>query len=61
MSDAGSIRSTRSGVSQVQLSAIRSGAYRASRIPKEAVFTKDDMSSQLKPQWGMNLGNQRFD
>ncbi|EHL03730.1 hypothetical protein M7I_0377 [Glarea lozoyensis 74030] len=53
MSDAGSIRSNRSGVSQVQLSAIRNGAYRASRIPKEAVFTKDDMASQLKPSWGM--------
>jgi hypothetical protein len=57
MSDAGSIRSNRSGISQAQLSAIRNGAYRASRIPKEAVFSKDDMASQLKPQWGMRAGH----
>ncbi|CAG8979300.1 hypothetical protein HYALB_00002423 [Hymenoscyphus albidus] len=53
MSDAGSIRSNKSGISQSQLSAIRKGAYRASRIPKEAVTTKDDFVNQLKPTWGM--------
>ena len=53
MSDAGSIRSNRSGVSQVQLGAIRNGAYRVSRIQKDVVFSKDDMTTTLKPQWGM--------
>ncbi|KAG9236238.1 hypothetical protein BJ875DRAFT_237929 [Amylocarpus encephaloides] len=56
MSDSGSIRSNRSGISQVQLSAIRQGAYRASRIPKDVVFAKDDIASQLKPSWGMRPG-----
>jgi hypothetical protein len=53
MSDAGSIRSNQSGVSQRQLGAIRNGAYRVSRIQKDVVFTKDDMAATLKPQWGM--------
>ncbi len=53
MSDAGSIRSNRSGISEAQLGAIRKGAYRVSRIPGDVVFTKDDLASQLKPQWGM--------
>ncbi|TVY25070.1 hypothetical protein LHYA1_G006081 [Lachnellula hyalina] len=53
MSDAGSIRSNRSGISKVQLGAIRSGAYRISRIPKDAVFTKDDLAATLKPSWDM--------
>ncbi|KUJ18348.1 uncharacterized protein LY89DRAFT_696691 [Mollisia scopiformis] len=53
MSDAGSIRSNRSGISQTQLGAIRNGAYRISRIPKDVVFTKDDLATTLKPQWGM--------
>ncbi|CZR53042.1 uncharacterized protein PAC_02920 [Phialocephala subalpina] len=53
MSDAGSIRSNRSGISTTQLGAIRNGAYRISRIPKDVVFTKDDLATTLKPQWGM--------
>jgi hypothetical protein len=53
MSDAGSIRSNRSGISQAQLGAIRNGAYRVSRIPGDVVFTKDDLATTLKPQWGM--------
>jgi hypothetical protein len=53
MSDAGSIRSNRSGISTTQLGAIRNGAYRVSRIPQDVVFTKNDLASQLKPQWGM--------
>jgi hypothetical protein len=53
MSDAGSIRSNQSGISSRQLGAIRGGAYRVSRIPKDVVFTKDDLSATLKPQWGM--------
>jgi len=56
MSDAGSIRSNRSGISQVQLGAIRNGAYRVSKIPADVVFTRDDMASTLKPQWGMRSG-----
>ncbi|KAE8445652.1 hypothetical protein EG329_012949 [Mollisiaceae sp. DMI_Dod_QoI] len=57
MSDAGSIRSNRSGISTTQLGAIRSGAYRISRIPKDVVFTKDDLATTLKPQWGMRSGS----
>lgn len=53
MSDAGSIRSTRSGVSAMQHDAIRKGAYRVSRVQKDIVFTKDDMADELKPQWGL--------
>jgi hypothetical protein len=53
MSDAGSIRSNRSGISAVQLGAIRNGAYRVSKIPAGIVSTKDDMAVSLKPQWGM--------
>ncbi|PBP18353.1 hypothetical protein BUE80_DR010863 [Diplocarpon rosae] len=56
MSDAGSIRSNRSGISQVQYNAIRNGAYRVSKIPTDVVFTKDDLSTTLKPQWGMRSG-----
>ena len=53
MSDAGSIRSNRSGISTMQNQAIRNGAYRVSKIPQDVVFTKDDMATTLKPQWGM--------
>jgi hypothetical protein len=56
MSDAGSIRSNRSGISTVQLQAIRSGAHRVSRLPADQVFSKDDMSSVLKPSWGLRQG-----
>ncbi|KAJ5054365.1 uncharacterized protein L3040_000640 [Drepanopeziza brunnea f. sp. 'multigermtubi'] len=53
MSDAGSIRSNRSGISARQQSAIRNGAYRISKIPADVVFTKDDLAATLKPQWGL--------
>jgi len=49
-SDAGSIRSARSGISAMQMDAVRAGAYRVSRIPKEMVTTKDDMLNQLRPK-----------
>ena len=57
MSDAGSIRSNRSGVSAMQLGAIRNGAYRVSRLPQDMVFTRDDLATTLKPQWGMRPGS----
>jgi hypothetical protein len=53
MSDAGSIRSNRSGISAVQLGAIRSGAGRVSRLPGDTVFTQAAMAKELKPNWGM--------
>nr|POF16538.1 hypothetical protein CFP56_24056 [Quercus suber] len=49
-SDAGSIRSARSGISAMQMDAVRAGAYRVSRIPKDVVMTKDSMASQLRPK-----------
>ncbi|KXL51584.1 hypothetical protein M433DRAFT_60001 [Acidomyces richmondensis BFW] len=49
-SDAGSIRSARSGISAMQMDAVRAGAYRVSRIPKEMVTTKDDLLHQLRPK-----------
>ncbi|KAF1955524.1 hypothetical protein CC80DRAFT_369908, partial [Byssothecium circinans] len=52
-SDAGSIRSNRSGMSHAGRIAIRNGAYRVSKIPAEMVTTKDDLAAQLRPQ--MNL------
>ena len=52
-SDAGSIRSARSGISAMQLDAVRAGAYRVSRIPKEMVTSREDLSNQLRPK--MNL------
>jgi len=56
MSDAGSIRSGRSGVSVVsnrQLHAMRNGAYRVSRMPNELIGSKDDILSSLKPTWDL--------
>lgn len=53
-SDAGSIKSNRSGISAVQLGAIRGGAGRVSRLPGDTVFTQAAMSDTLKPQWDMN-------
>ncbi|KPM43341.1 hypothetical protein AK830_g3211 [Neonectria ditissima] len=53
MSDAGSIRSNRSGISAAQLGAIRGGAGRVSRLPGDTVFTQASVENQLKPQWGM--------
>ncbi|MCJ1475340.1 hypothetical protein MMC13_004002 [Lambiella insularis] len=59
-SDAGSVRSGRSGrsngsaMSAAQMHSIRSGAYRVSRIPKEMVGTKEELAGALKPQWNLN-------
>lgn len=52
-SDAGSIRSARSGISRMQHQAVREGAYRVSRIPKEMVTSRDDLASQLRPKMDM--------
>ncbi|KAI8934084.1 hypothetical protein NX059_008847 [Plenodomus lindquistii] len=52
-SDAGSIRSNRSGISAAGKFAVRSGANRVSRIPRDVVGTRDDFMVQLRPQ--MNL------
>lgn len=52
-SDAGSIRSARSGISAMHMDAVRAGAYRISRIPKEYVTSKDDISNQLRPKWNL--------
>jgi len=54
-SDAGSIRSNRSGVSAMQSNAIRAGAYRVSRIPSSLVTTNEDLNNQLRPS--MNMTN----
>lgn len=53
-SDAGSIRSARSGISAMQLDAVRAGAYRVSRIPKEMVTTREDLASQLRPRMDLS-------
>jgi hypothetical protein len=52
-SDAGSIRSNRTAMSQAQLHNIRAGTYRVSRIPREISGTRDELSDTLRPQWGM--------
>ena len=52
-SDAGSIRSNRSGMSNNAQFAIRSGANRVSRIPKEVVTTRDNILDQLRPQMSL--------
>ncbi|KAI9785775.1 MAG: hypothetical protein M1839_008792 [Geoglossum umbratile] len=52
-SDAGSIRSNRTGMSSHQLHSIRAGAYRVSRLPTNAVGTRDDLTASLRPTWGM--------
>ncbi|KIW99635.1 uncharacterized protein Z518_11048 [Rhinocladiella mackenziei CBS 650.93] len=54
MSETGSIRSNRSGVSAMHLHNIRTGAYRVSRIPKEVAGTKDELAAALRPQWDLN-------
>ncbi|KAL1296890.1 hypothetical protein AAFC00_004504 [Neodothiora populina] len=59
-SDAGSIRSNRSGISAMQNNAIRAGAYRVSRLPAQMVGTKDDLAMSLRPTWelrGVNPGS----
>ncbi|KAH0356985.1 hypothetical protein KCU81_g761, partial [Aureobasidium melanogenum] len=53
-SDSGSIRSNRSGISNVQQNAIRAGAYRVSRLPGDMVGTQSDLNAALKPAWDMN-------
>lgn len=56
MSDAGSIRSARSGISTAQHNAQRAGAYRISRLPPSAVGTREDMATSLKPTWNLGYG-----
>ncbi|CRL19005.1 unnamed protein product [Penicillium camemberti] len=53
-SDAGSIRSARTVLSTNHQNNIRMGNYRVSRLPAEAVGTKDDMMASLRPKWDMN-------
>ena len=53
MSDAGSIRSNRSGISAVSQAAIRSGAGRISRLPGDTIFTQAQIQQKLKPSWSM--------
>jgi len=53
-SDTGSIRSNRSGMSAAAAHSVRAGAYRVSRIPKEVVGTKHEISESLRPQWDLN-------
>lgn len=52
-SDAGSIRSNRTGISTMHASNIRAGAYRLSRLPAQTVGTKDDILAHLHPKWDM--------
>lgn len=54
MSETGSIRSNRSGISAMHNHSIRTGAYRVSRIPKEVAGTKIELYAALKPQWDLN-------
>jgi len=56
-SDAGSIRSARSGISNMHNEALRAGAYRVSRLPPQMVGTRDDLAAQLKPSWDMRKDN----
>lgn len=53
-SDAGSIRSNRTGISRIHDHNIRTGAYRVSRLPTDVVGTKDDLFASLRPT--MDLG-----
>ncbi|OTA83594.1 hypothetical protein M434DRAFT_400647 [Hypoxylon sp. CO27-5] len=53
MSDSGSVVSVRSGISSANLSAIRAGAGRVSRLPGDTVFTQAAMNDTLKPSWTM--------
>ncbi|KLJ05382.1 hypothetical protein EMPG_11141 [Blastomyces silverae] len=52
-SDAGSIRSNRTGVSAAHAYNIRTGGYRVSRLPPGTVGTVEDITSNLKPTWDM--------
>ncbi|KAJ5907956.1 hypothetical protein N7495_000638 [Penicillium taxi] len=49
-SDAGSIRSNRSAISNTHMNNIRNGNYRVSRLPADMVGTKDDLVNTLRPQ-----------
>lgn len=52
-SDAGSIRSNRSGMTAASRMGVRTGAYRVSRIPKDVVGTKEDITASLRPKMGL--------
>ncbi|KAJ5718104.1 hypothetical protein N7488_003750 [Penicillium malachiteum] len=52
-SDAGSIRSNRTGISNTHQNNIRMGNYRVSRLANDMVGTRDDIMTSLKPDWGM--------
>lgn len=52
-SDAGSIRSNRTGISYTHMNNIRMGNYRVSRLPADTVGTKEDLMSSLHPHWDM--------
>ncbi|KAI0025680.1 hypothetical protein F4780DRAFT_719484 [Xylariomycetidae sp. FL0641] len=53
MSETGSVHSARSGISNTNLSAIRGGAGRVSRLPGDTVFSQAALGDTLKPSWGM--------
>ncbi|KAI5863429.1 hypothetical protein GGS23DRAFT_566968 [Durotheca rogersii] len=53
MSESGSVVSVRSGISSTNLSAIRGGAGRVSRLPGDTVFTQSAAGATLKPSWAM--------
>lgn len=40
-------------MSQAGRLAVRNGAYRVSKIPKEMVTTKDDLAAQLRPKMSL--------
>ncbi|KAJ6000273.1 hypothetical protein N7481_000682 [Penicillium waksmanii] len=52
-SDSGSIRSNRTGISNIHQNNVRMGNYRVSRLPPDMVGTKDDLMATLKPDWDM--------
>jgi hypothetical protein len=52
-SDAGSIRSNRTGVSAAHVYGVRTGAYRLSRLPQDTVGTREDITSSLRPKWDL--------
>ncbi|KAK0747580.1 hypothetical protein B0T21DRAFT_279083 [Apiosordaria backusii] len=52
-SDAGSIRSNRSGLSNLHANALRNGAGRVSKLPGDQIFTPDALAQTLKPTWGL--------
>lgn len=54
MSDAGSIRSNRSGISRANEFAIRNGAGRLSRLPGDIIFSQAQLNESLKPTMNMH-------